>query len=80
MFEEMTYSIQEESLRMILHVNVESDKATKRQKVAEPTSEGLAAQDGEKVQKPAASRAGKVGRNELCPCGSGKKYKNCCGM
>jgi len=45
----------------------------------EQVLKGEAVTDSNKVKKRAPKKAIKVGRNELCPCGSGKKYKQCCG-
>ncbi|MNO05092.1 preprotein translocase subunit SecA [compost metagenome] len=68
MFQEMIDSIQEEVSTYIMKAHVEAN--IERQAVAE----GQVAAD-----KSPARRDEKVGRNELCPCGSGKKYKNCHG-
>ena len=73
MFEEMIAAIREDTIKYIFHVRIEAPP--ERKAVAEPTSAGLA---GDAQKKPAQS-ADKVGRNDLCPCGSGKKYKKCCG-
>ncbi len=75
-FDQMVDDIREETVRQILSV-VPRKQSTERVQVAKPTSEGFA--DGKKsvARKPAT--ANKVGRNDPCPCGSGKKYKKCCG-
>jgi len=78
MFEEMNRSIQFDSVKVILntHINREQE-APKREKVAEP----IEASHGDEAKKPVVkSQKEKVGRNDLCPCGSGKKYKKCCGV
>jgi len=80
MFEEMIKSIQEEAVRIILHSrldNSSNNRVLQREKVAEPVT----ASHGEiEQQKPkTVVNDMKVGRNDLCPCGSGKKYKKCCG-
>ena len=76
MFDQMVDDIKEETVRQILSVMPRRD-VTERVQVAKPTSEGYG--DGKSiVRKPAVSQ--KVGRNDPCPCGSGKKYKKCCGM
>src|SRR5659263_398368 len=77
MFEEMINGMQEDSLRLILNLRIEKGEVIRREKVAEPTSEGLEGMDTDK--KP-AKNSGKVGRNDPCPCGSGKKYKKCHGV
>jgi len=75
MFEEMIKNIQEDAIRIILRMRVDRDKALERKKVAEP----VAATHGSGPSKPVTRSSDKVGRNEPCPCGSGKKYKKCCG-
>jgi preprotein translocase subunit SecA len=76
MFDQMVDDIKEDTVRQILSVMPRRD-VTQRVQVAKPTSEGYG--DGKQiVKKPAVSH--KVGRNDPCPCGSGKKYKKCCGM
>jgi len=76
MFEEMIRSIQEDALRILLHTRVEN-APMKREKVAEPVT----ASHGDTPQKPqTVKKAAHVGRNDPCPCGSGKKYKKCCGQ
>ena len=70
MFEGMTNTIREQTARLVMSVRIKNDEV-KREKVAEETSTG---------DKPLTVRGkGVVGKNALCPCGSGKKYKRCCG-
>ncbi len=76
MFDQMVDDIKEDTVRQILSV-VPRESATERVVVAKPTSEGFSG-PGKVVRKPV--RTVKVGRNDPCPCGSGKKYKKCCGM
>jgi preprotein translocase subunit SecA len=77
MFEEMIRAIQEDVVRIILNTRFDTNKEIKREKVAEP----IAAIHGEseEVVKKTVVHKDKVGRNDDCPCGSGKKYKNCHG-
>ena len=76
MFENMIDSIREEIVRRMFLVQVKPQAEIKREKVAKVTSEGGA---GDKtVKRQPQVRKAKVGRNDPCPCGSGKKYKNCC--
>ncbi|MCL2164217.1 MAG: preprotein translocase subunit SecA [Oscillospiraceae bacterium] len=75
MFEEMTQSISEEAISLLLRVRLQKGTEMKREKVAEPVN---ASHGDDGVAKP-VKRSAKVGRNDRCPCGSGKKYKNCCG-
>ncbi len=74
MFEEMTESIKEDTVKHLFHVIPQSK--LERQQVAKPTAEN-AGGDGTVKKKP-IRRVRKIGRNDPCPCGSGKKYKNCC--
>ena len=76
MFDQMVDDIKEDTVRQILSVMPRRD-VTQRVQVAKPTSEGYG--DGKQIaRKPVTSQ--KIGRNDPCPCGSGKKYKKCCGM
>lgn len=74
MFEEMTEAIKEDTVKYLFHA-VPQTKIV-REQVAKPTAEN-AGGDGT-VKKKTERRVRKIGRNEPCPCGSGKKYKNCC--
>ena len=76
MFEEMIAAIQDETVRRLYSVRLQKNEEVKRQRVANATSESVGG-DGT-VKKP-PRKVKKIGRNEPCPCGSGKKYKNCCG-
>ena len=76
LFDQMVDDIREDTVRGILSV-MPRKQSTERVQIAKPTSEGFA--DGKSIRKkPAVSK--KVGRNDPCPCGSGKKYKKCCGI
>ena len=74
MFDEMNASIREETVRGVLNVRKRND-ATERKQVAKAVSTG---ESKEVVKKPVVNEEGKIGRNDPCPCGSGKKYKVCC--
>ena len=74
MFEEMTDTIKEETVRHLFHVVPQSQ--IERTQVAKPVAENLGG-DGTVKKKPTVN-TNKIGRNDLCPCGSGKKYKHCC--
>ncbi len=74
MFEEMIDSIKEDTVKHLFHVVPQS--RIERTQVAKPVSENFGG-DGTVTKKP-VRRVNKVGRNDPCPCGSGKKYKNCC--
>ncbi len=74
MFDELRRNIQNEIVRGMFHVRVMT--APEREQVAQPTSTNM---DDSSVSKPKVRKEEKIGRNDLCPCGSGLKYKNCCG-
>ncbi|MEQ2457102.1 preprotein translocase subunit SecA [Flavonifractor hominis] len=78
MFERMIAAIQEETLRRIFLARVQVGGEVKRQRVAKVTGES--AGNDQTVKKQPVKRGDKPGRNDPCPCGSGKKYKKCCGM
>ena len=76
MFEHMNANIQSDTVSMLMHVNIEKAPEREERKVELVMSGG-----SENAKAPKAEQAvsNKVGRNDPCPCGSGKKYKNCCG-
>ena len=76
MFEEMIADIQAETVRRLYSVRLKKNEEIKRERVASATAENVGG-DGTVKKKP--RRVQKIGRNDPCPCGSGKKYKNCCG-
>lgn len=76
MFEEMIESIKVDTVKYLFHVQIE--RAPERERVAKETSTNQGKDDSAK-QEPVRRKEAKIGRNDPCPCGSGKKYKNCCG-
>ncbi len=79
MFDEMTTNIREDTVRMMLTLRVRSQQETERRQVAQETQTNAnMAGDGTDVKRP-VRKAKKPGPNDPCPCGSGKKYKNCHG-
>ncbi len=73
MFDEMIAAIREDTVRLILTFRINPQRtAPQRERVMRPDAENA----GVTIRKSAADR---IGRNDLCPCGSGKKYKKCCG-
>ena len=74
MFEEMNESIKEDTVKMLFHIynpeKVQRVRVAKEVETVDPDSG---------KQKPYERKTKKIGRNDPCPCGSGKKYKNCCG-
>ena len=88
MFEDMNKTIQDQAVRGIFSIQVKRGDKIERQAVAGPGKEGFAGDGSGEARKPKESnpkpqsytrQGAKVGRNDPCPCGSGKKYKNCCG-
>ena len=76
MFDEMIAAIQNDTVRRIFSVRVKTEREIKRERVAEGMV-ATTAGDGSVKKQP--RKVQKIGRNDPCPCGSGKKYKHCCG-
>lgn len=76
MFEEMINGIKIDTVKFLFHIQIQ--KPVERERVAEETTASHGGDDSDVKKKPVRNEA-KVGRNDSCPCGSGKKYKNCCG-
>lgn len=77
MFEELSNNIQNDIVKTLFHIQIVTpEQSLEREQVAQPTSTNMdeTAGGNTKVRKEP-----KIGRNDLCPCGSGKKYKQCCG-
>ena len=74
MFDEMTQNICEETVRVLFHVRVE--QKVEREQVAKVTGTN---KDDSLAKAPVKRAATKIYPNDPCPCGSGKKYKQCCG-
>lgn len=74
MFEDLIQSIQEDTVKFLYHIQIK-DNMIQREQVAKPISTNV---DAEEKKQPVV-KGKKVGRNDPCPCGSGKKYKKCCG-
>ncbi len=85
MFEEMVLDIKHDVVKILMNLRKQED--VKREEAAKITGAALQAinslDNGEQIKsevnKPVVNEGPKVGRNDPCPCGSGKKYKNCCG-
>lgn len=75
MFDAMVDSIREDTIRMLLTVRLQKNEAPEREQVAKPDAPNAGADDGSFSE---TVKAKKVGDNDPCPCGSGKKYKKCC--
>ena len=77
MFDEMIAAIRTDTVRQLLTVRLRRETPMQRVQVAKPTTASVG--DGaQEVKKTPVRRKVEVGRNDPCPCGSGKKYKNCC--
>ena len=74
MFENMTESIKEDTIRVLCHIRIE--QKVEREQVAKVTGTN---KDESGPRRPAKRESVKIYPNDPCPCGSGKKYKNCCG-
>ena len=75
MFENMTESIKEDTIRVLCHIRIE--QKVEREQVAKVTGTN---KDESGPRRPAKRESVKIYPNDPCPCGSGKKYKNCCGQ
>ncbi len=78
MFEEMTSSIRDDTVKIVLSAQFKTDEEVKREQVAKVTS-ATGSGDGSEKGRTVRNDKKKVGVNDPCPCGSGKKYKKCCG-
>lgn len=79
MFDAMIASIREDTVRMLLSVQPRRQEI-KRVEVAKVTGASFEGAGPIKKKPVVLKKAQKVGRNDPCPCGSGKKYKKCCGI
>ena len=77
MFDELVSDIRENTARMMLSLTKRAPDETQRVQIANPIMESAKGEIAKKLIT--IKKAEKVGRNDPCPCGSGKKYKNCCG-
>ncbi len=77
MFEQMVGAIREDTARLVLTMQLRTNAEPERKQVAKIT--GTSGGDGSDKKQPVRKAGTKVGRNDPCPCGSGKKYKHCCG-
>ena len=77
MFDAMVESIREDTVRMLLTVKLSNNQVPERVQVNKPDAPNAGSGDGSFSSQAVSN---KTGDNELCPCGSGKKYKKCCGL
>ena len=73
LFDDLLDTIDKQTITFLMKAEVRQN--TERKQVVK----GQASDDSNKIKKQTPKRVEKIGRNELCPCGSGKKYKQCCG-
>ncbi len=78
MFEELNENILKTTIRSLFAVKIVENQEVERKEIGKNISTNRG-QDSSQVKKPVRRTEKKVGRNDPCPCGSGKKYKNCCG-
>jgi preprotein translocase subunit SecA len=78
-FQEMIDHIKRDTVRMLFRIQVARKEAEELEAAQQQQPVFLSHGDGGGAKAQPAKRATKVGRNEPCPCGSGKKYKKCCG-
>ena len=78
MFEDLNQNILKTTIRGLFTVKIVENQEVERKEVAKNISTNRG-QDTTKAKKPVRRTEKKIGRNDPCPCGSGKKYKNCCG-
>ena len=76
MFNELSYNIQEDTVKGLFHVRIVREEVPQREEVAKPIATN---KDDSLEKQPKVNSEEKIGRNDPCPCGSGLKYKNCCG-
>jgi preprotein translocase subunit SecA len=84
MFEEMVHRIQEDVVQKLFTVEIAREAAPQELELQQPRPQRMVLSHGgenvEAARAPQVRRQGeKIGRNDPCPCGSGKKYKRCCG-
>ena len=73
LFDKLLINIDAQTVIYLMKAEVRQNSERKQ------VSKGVANEDNNKVKKASPKRVQKIGRNDKCPCGSGKKYKNCCG-
>ena len=79
MFDAMVASIREDTVKIVLSAKFRTDEEVKREQVAKVTGASGSGDGSEKNKTVRKSKSEKIGVNDPCPCGSGKKYKKCCG-
>ena len=80
MFEVLLSNIKNEIAKVVMLVEVKTEEQTKQLDQKNQQEVDKASMDAQKIKINEISQQRKIGRNELCPCGSGKKYKHCHGL
>ena len=81
MFDEMTFTIKYDVVKLLLNIHKQKEiRRTQAAQITKASLESINSVDGEeKAHVTVVNDGPTIGRNDSCPCGSGKKYKNCCG-
>ena len=79
MFDDMSRQIRQDTIRMLLTVKVKTEEDTKREQKVKEVATNAGGDNSDKKRPVRKAASEKVGPNDPCPCGSGKKYKKCCG-
>jgi len=79
MFQDLVHRIREQTLAILFRIQIAEPKAVEALATPKEQEMSYSHNDGPVKKTPVVRAADKVGRNDLCPCGSGKKYKKCCG-
>ncbi|MGM0453570.1 MAG: SEC-C metal-binding domain-containing protein, partial [Thermodesulfobacteriota bacterium] len=79
MFQDMVFRIKEETLKILFRIQIAESEGV--EEIAQPREQEMTFSHGDAParKQPYKRNGSKVGRNAACPCGSGKKYKKCCG-
>ena len=79
MFEGLIFRIKEETLRIRFRIQIQSNESLSEINKPKQNALSFSHSDGSTLNQPIKNKNEKIGRNDPCPCGSGKKYKKCCG-
>ena len=79
MFEDLIFHIKEETLRILFRIQIQSNESFLNMNKPQQNELSFSHSDGSTLNRPVVNKNEKIGRNDPCPCGSGKKFKKCCG-
>ncbi|MCK5310516.1 MAG: preprotein translocase subunit SecA [Desulfobacteraceae bacterium] len=79
MFEDLIFRVKEETLKILFRIQIQSNDSLSNINKPKQNELSFSHSDGSTLNKPVINKNEKIGRNDPCPCGSGKKYKKCCG-